>query len=574
MLVPTLLLMFLLLSKKDIFEQYFSKQTLEKLSTANKYMSKTSRNILFFISLILMTIALSRPVINEKESNFKQEANAIAIAIDVSRSMLANDISPNRLTHAKRKLLDIIENSNENALAVILFAKSSFILSPLTQDFNSLKILIENLDTGINFDNGSNIFSTLETTAKLLKNYENKNLLLLSDGGNNSDFEKEIEFARENKINIYTIGLASSKASPIKLEDGNFLTKKDGSIVTVSLNENIKKLSLGTNGGYINYSLNSDDIKQILLDIEKKSTKKELESKKFKSYTELFYYPLALAIFILFIAFSSLPNFLSKKLVSAIIILIAFFNTNTLKAFEFDFKTIDKANTAYEKGDYKTSSKQFEALTKTPEAKYNYANSLYKEKKYDKALENYKNVTTSNQDLEFKKLHNMGNSYVKLNDLENAKKMYEKALKIKADKQTKENLETVQNILKKQEKQKNNKDNKNKNNKDKNKEKNKNNKDSKKNKDKNKEQNKQDKEDGQNNKKGNQENKKEEGKKQKQENNQEAQKQKQALNKKLQNQYISELEEKKWLKKLENKKSQILLKKVKTKNEDNSSNPW
>ena len=572
MLVPTLLLMFLLLSKKDIFEQYFSKQTLEKLSVANKYMSKTSRNILFFISLILMTIALSRPVMNEKESNFKQEANAIAIAIDVSRSMLANDISPNRLTHAKRKLLDIIENSNENALAVILFAKSSFILSPLTQDFNSLKILIENLDTGINFDNGSNIFSTLETTAKLLKNYENKNLLLLSDGGNNSDFEKEIEFAKENKINIYTIGLASSKAAPIKLEDGNFLTKKDGSIVTVSLNENIKKLSLGTNGGYINYSLNNEDIKQILLDIEKKSTKKELESKKFKSYTELFYYPLALAIFILFIAFSSLPNFLSKKLASVSIILIAFFNTSTLKAFEFDFKTIDKANTAYEKGDYKASSKKFKNLAKTPEAKYNYANSLYKEKKYDKALENYKNVTTSNQDLEFKKLHNMGNSYVKLNDLENAKKMYENALKIKADKQTKENLETVQNILNKQEKQKNNK---NKNNKDKNKEKNKNNKknkDSKKNKD--KEQNRQNKEDGQNNKKGNQENNKEEGKKQKQENNQEAQKQKQALNKKLQNQYISELEEKKWLKKLENKKSHILLKKVKTKNEDSSSNPW
>ena len=129
------------------------------------------------------------------------------------------------------KLLDIIDLSKKNALAVILFAKYSFILSPVTQDFNSLKILVNNLNTEDEFENGSNIFSTLEATNKLLKGYENKNLILLTDGGNKQDYTKEIEYANKNQINIYTIAMATKNPTPIKLNDGNFMTKKDGSIV-------------------------------------------------------------------------------------------------------------------------------------------------------------------------------------------------------------------------------------------------------------------------------------------------------------------------------------------------------
>ncbi len=561
--------MFLIISNKDSFQKHFSQDILEKLSVSNKYMGKTTRNILFFISLILMTIALARPVMNEKEQSFKQEVASIVIAIDVSRSMLANDVYPNRLVMAKQKLLNIINESKQNALAVILFAKSSFILSPVTQDFNSLKILVENLNTGMNFDNGSNIFSTLEATNKLLKDYENKNLLLLTDGGNATSYEKEIEYANEHKINVYTIAVATNKASAIKLDDGKFLTKDDGSIVTVSLNENIKKLSLNTNGGYIHYSIDNNDLKQILNDIEQKSVKKQLESKKFKTYTELFYYPLGLAILILFIAFSSLPRFLSKNVVKTIVLSLIFISSNDLKALEFDFETIEKANKAYENKNFKEASKNFDKVLNTPEARYNYANSLYKEKKYKEALMQYKNVITSNKNLEYKKLHNMGNSYVKLNDLENAKKMYENALKIKADKETRENLEKVQDILDKIKKQqnKNQENQENQNNKDK--------KDKKEQK-----QEKQEKQEKQNKDKKEEKNKeqnnKEENSKDKQ-NQQDNNDNKKEENREKQSQkpeQLSDLEEKKWLERLENKKSPVLLKKVKTKNEDTSSNPW
>ena len=517
-------------------------------------MGKTTRNILFFMALILMVIALARPVANEKDHSFKQEVSAIVIAIDVSKSMLANDLYPNRLTMAKQKLLNIIENSKENALAVILFAKSSFILSPVTQDFNSLKILVDNLDTGANFDNGSNIYSTLETTNKLLKDFDNKNLILLSDGGNSDSYEEEIKYANENKINIYTIALATKKASPIKLENGDFLTNQDGSIVTVKLNENIKKLSLNTNGGYINFSISNDDIKQILNDINNKSSKKELESKKFKTYTELFYYPLALAIFILLIAFSSAPKLRRTKTINVLFFLSLLSFSSDLNATIFDFQTINKANESYKNKEYKEASKNYEKVENTAEAKYNLANSLYKENKYKEALNKYKNVTTTNQDLEYKKLHNMGNSYVKLNDLENAKKMYENALKIKADKQTRENLETIQKILDQQKKQ-NQKQNQEQN-------------------QENKKDQKDKKEQDKNKENKNQEQEKSKESQEKNKKDEKSKKQEKSEQKEIKAQEISDLEEKKWLGKIQNEKTPVLLKKVNTKNEDNSSNPW
>ena len=143
MLLPSIILMILIIKKKNSFEKYFSKEILKKLSISSQYFSNKARNITLFIALLLMTIALARPVTNEKIHDTKQQLNAVVIAIDISKSMMANDIYPNRLEFAKKKLLDIIEISKTNALGVILFAKSSFILSPITQDFTSLKILCQ-----------------------------------------------------------------------------------------------------------------------------------------------------------------------------------------------------------------------------------------------------------------------------------------------------------------------------------------------------------------------------------------------------------------------------------------------
>ena len=559
-------------------QKVFPEHILKKLSISNKHMKLSSRNFLLFFSLILMVIALARPVMDKKEHEIEQEVTPIVVAIDVSKSMLAHDIYPNRLTFAKNKLLKIIEHSQHNALGVLLFAKSAFILSPITQDFNSLKYLVQNFDNGLNFDNGSNIMALIEASNKLFRNYKNKNLLILTDGANKEDFSKEINFANDKNINIYTLATASTKPTPIKIGD-KFLTDSNENIVTVALNDKIKELSLKTDGGYITYSLNDSDIKAILNDIETKSSKDTLNSKKYKTYTELFYYPLGLGLFILLFAFSSLPT----KKVAFVLLFCSFIqkDAHASMASILDFQSIKKANEAYVNSDFETSSKEFKKVSHTKEANYNLANSLYKEKKYEEALKEYKKITTSNKDLEYKKLHNMGNSYVKLQKLEDAKKMYEKALTIKEDKETNENLETVKKALKNQKKQnksgnkKSDKDNKDK--KKENQDKKKSQQDKKDKKDKKEKNKKKDSKEKENKKsksddKSDKTDKSDSKKKNKQTKEFKEQK---AAEEKLKNEQISDLEEKKWMKKIQNKKTPVLLRKVESKHqEDNVSTPW
>ena len=553
MLIPSFVLMYFIVTKKSKLDTYFSKKALEKLSVSNQYFSNKSRSIILFLALIFMIIALARPVTNEKINDVESELNAVVIAIDVSKSMNAIDIYPNRLEFAKRKLLDIINTSKTEAIGVILFAKTSFLLSAVTQDFSSLKLLINNLDTGINFDNGTNIFSTLETTQKLLKDYSSKNLILLTDGGDNENFDSEIKFANENKINIYTLALATPQGSVIKLNDGNFLTNKDGDIVNVKLNESIKELSLKTNGGYINYSLDNDDINQILNDINSKSQKEKFDNAKYKSYIELFYYPLALGIFLLLIAFSSLPTLKKNKSSLSIVFLSLIFTSNlNLNASSiFDFNTIKEAKKAYENNKFDKSSNEFKKLDSNEYRDYNLANSYYKENKFKEAIELYKNIETSNNDLGFKKLHNLGNSYAQNKDFQNAINSYEKALKLKNDKNTKENLDLVKKLLEDQ-------DNKNK---DENQDKKQNDEKQKENKEKQEKQKEND-----SKKSDNKENKNQEKSQKEQEKQREEDIRKQNI--------MSDYEEQKWLKELENQKTNSLLKKMESSNEDSISKPW
>ncbi|MEA1915505.1 MAG: VWA domain-containing protein, partial [Campylobacterota bacterium] len=318
MLIPIVLLIVLIGTNKSTMQKFFNEDVLQKLSAGGNFMRSETRNFVLFAALILMTIALARPVMDLQEHESKQELIPIVVAIDVSKSMLADDIYPNRLELAKKKLKYIVQNAQNSAIGVVLFAKSSFIMSPITQDFTSLMYLIEHLDTGLNFDNGSDMMSMIETADQLTVDFSAKNIILLSDGGNKSDYSAEIIYAKEKKINIYAVALATKKGTAIPKKNGGYMTNSAGEIVVVGLNEQMSTLAMQSGGGYIDFSLGNSDIDAILNDIYSKSKKAQFESQKVKTFTELFYYPLALALLVLLIAFSSLPR---KKILSALALL-------------------------------------------------------------------------------------------------------------------------------------------------------------------------------------------------------------------------------------------------------------
>ncbi|MEA2050563.1 MAG: VWA domain-containing protein, partial [Campylobacterota bacterium] len=462
MLIPLILLIVLVLTNKDGMKRYFSKDILDKLIVGGKSLDKNTRNGLFFITLILFIVALSRPVIDIKEQEIKQNLIPIVVALDVSKSMMATDIYPNRISLAKKKLKQIIKLSQNSTIGILLFAKDSFILSPVTEDFISLNYIIENLDTNLDFVNGSNIYAVLEGTSHMLSEFKVKNLIILSDGGNNKKYEKSLSFAKENEIVIYTIGIATNQGAPIPTESG-YMTDKNGNIVTVKLNQSIKNLALKSGGGYIDFTLDNSDLQAIITQINSQSKKEELNNQKIKTYTELFYFPLALGLFVLLLALSSLPSFRKNK-TFLVLIAISFISESSYGSF-FEFNDIEEANKLYKDKNFTKAADIYRKLSTTPQSFYNLANSLYKDKKYQEAIDTYSKIITNNNHLEYQKLHNIANSYVMLNNLVKAKEFYEKALKLENDKQTKENLKLVNEALKKQNKKdkqdKQNKQNKN-----------------------------------------------------------------------------------------------------------------
>ncbi|MDC0933171.1 tetratricopeptide repeat protein [Arcobacteraceae bacterium] len=594
MLMPLLLLFILIITSKSSIQKHFSKEVLEKLRVGTPYLSKKSRNIMFFLILILFIIALSRPVINKKEQKVQQSLIPIVIALDVSTSMLSEDIYPNRISLAKKKLQKIIEISQNSTIGVVLFAKDSFILSPVTEDFISLKFIVDNLNTDLDFVNGSNIFSTLEATKYMLADYKVKNLIVLSDGGNNNDYEDELEFLKKNDIVLYSIGLATKEGAPIP-KDGSYLTNTDGNIVRVKLNESIKNLSLKSGGGYIDFTLDDSDVRAIINRLNIQSKKEELNIQKVKVYTELFYYPLALGLFLLLISFSSFPTFKRKTSISNIFVIglifsFVFHPTNTF-AYTFNFENIENAKKAYNNKEYEKASNTYRTVSTNNESLYNLGNSLYKEGKYKEAIEVYDKVITTDKELEAKKLHNLGNSYVNINDLEKAQEFYEKSLEIKKDKETKENLEMVKKELEKKKKQdKNNKDDKkNQDNKNKKEEKKEDSKDSEK--DNQKSQNQSDQENNQkqeekkkqeenknntdDSKKQDTKNKKSEEKESKQKNKEKKDESKMQGSKENKDE-LSDMEEKKWMNMLQKNGTPIYMQKVKTDKESSydKKQPW
>jgi Ca-activated chloride channel family protein len=451
MLIPLVLLIVLILTSNKNYEQYFSKNMIAKLQANTHFLSQTSRNIFLFLTLIFFILALSRPVIDEKEHKIQQELIPIVIALDVSQSMQAQDIFPSRIQLAKEKLKAFIDNFPNATIGLVLFAKDAMVLSPVSEDFTSLRYIVENIDTSHNFTNGSNIYGTLATAQYMFEDFNTKNIIILSDGGNKEDYEKEIEYAKDKSINVYSIGLATSQGAAIPNTSGGYMTNDKGEIVTVQLNEAIKKLALETNGGYIDYTLDNNDVQAIINRINSQSKKETLEKQNVKIYTELFYYPLGLALLCLFIALNSFPRKTRSSLATSFIIatLIQSY-TNSSYALELDFEKIKKAKEYYQSKQYDKAAQEYRDIRTTKQSLYNLGNSLYKQEKYKEAIDVYSKVISDEVDLEHKKLHNIGNSYVKLQNLEKAKSFYEKALKVKDDKQTRENLDIVKEALKKQ----------------------------------------------------------------------------------------------------------------------------
>lgn len=298
LLVLLIPLAYMLFYQSDTdLSKIFAKPVLNKIQLKNNTNSRLIRSVFLMLSIVCIIFSLARPQLVQGEIKIKTNYIHVIVGIDMSKSMFSTDVYPNRFTFAQQKFKDILNNFTNAKVGLLGFSSQSFLISPLTEDFNSLTFLVKNLTVENMNLKGTNILSLLASANEMFEHNQNKIVLLFSDGGDQTDFSAEISYAKDHNITVYVYNIGTEKGGVIPAKNG-VLKDNQGNIVVVKRTDNIKALALATKGGYLENSL-SNDSKILANSIQKKFKAVLSEDTVIKDKVEVFYYPLSLGILFL-----------------------------------------------------------------------------------------------------------------------------------------------------------------------------------------------------------------------------------------------------------------------------------
>ena len=308
LVIPIVLIGFLILNrwKITVQKEYVSKKLLKILSPNISTFKPKLKLIFLLLFFLFISISLVNPKIGTQLKTVKREGVDIVFAIDVSKSMLAEDVAPNRLEKGKRLVSQIINELNSDRVGIIAYAASALPILPITNDYSTAKMFLQSLNTEMLSSQGTAILESI----KLAKDYyddenqTNRVLCILSDGEDHEIENQNIfEIGKDSGITIFTIGLGTVKGSPIPIKSNNIVEsyKKDSEgevVITKLIPKLLEDLAYSTNGIYIE-GKNTEEVVKIIIDKLKEMDKQEFESKQFVAYKDQFQWFIALALIFL-----------------------------------------------------------------------------------------------------------------------------------------------------------------------------------------------------------------------------------------------------------------------------------
>jgi Ca-activated chloride channel family protein len=270
--------------------------------------SRFRLNAKFFLqlsSLILVIIVLARPQFGSKLEEVKRKGVEIIIALDVSNSMLAEDIQPNRLERAKQSISRLVDELENDRIGLIVFAGDAYTQIPVTTDYISAKMFLSSINPGIVPKQGTAIASAIELGVNSFSPQldRSKALVIITDGENHEkDPLKSAQIAVDKGVTIHTVGIGSSEGVPIPIEVGGkkeYLKDIDGKTVITKLDDEIlKSIALATGGKFVRASNTNLGLSTIFEDIQQMA-KQDLEGTLFSEYDEQFQFIAILALLLL-----------------------------------------------------------------------------------------------------------------------------------------------------------------------------------------------------------------------------------------------------------------------------------
>lgn len=311
LLLPVMMMLYLISSVRrkrsirKLGEQKLVRDLLPELSEIRPLV----KFMLMMIVLVSTITALARPQFGSKIEDVKKEGVEVIIALDVSNSMLAEDIQPNRLTRAKQAISRLVDNLGNDKIGLIVFAGDAYTQIPVTTDYVSAKMFLSSIGPEMVPKQGTAIGAAISLGIRSFTPGENKSkaLIIITDGENHED--DPVSAAGEASkagIVIHTIGIGSEQGVPVPVTTGNrrdFMKDRDGNTVITRLNEDIlRNVALSTNGNYVRASNSNIGLDEIYGEI-RKMKQEDLESTIYTEYNDQFRIFAAIAAFLLILEF-------------------------------------------------------------------------------------------------------------------------------------------------------------------------------------------------------------------------------------------------------------------------------
>lgn len=305
LLIPAILILFLWLQlwRRKAQKRFAERRLLERLSPNQSLFKSILKILVLCAGFGCLSLALVNPKIGTKLETVRSQGVDIVFAVDVSKSMLAEDIAPNRLEKSKQLVAQIINNLASDRVGIIAYAGKAFPQLPITTDYASAKMFLQNMNTDMLSSQGTAIREAIQLAKTYYDDEEQTNrvLIIISDG---EDHEGEVldiaEEAKEEGIRILTIGVGDSKGGPIPIKRNgvvlNYKKDSNGETVITRLDEGtLREIAQETDGVYIN-GRNTSEVVDTIKEVLERMDKKEFESKQIADYKDQFQWFLGMAI--------------------------------------------------------------------------------------------------------------------------------------------------------------------------------------------------------------------------------------------------------------------------------------
>lgn len=311
LIIPALVLFFIWarFARKRALKRFGNQQIIKELMPFVSKNRPVFKFLLLMLALAFFIVGAARPQFGSKLKKLTREGVEIIIALDVSNSMLAEDIQPNRLERAKRAISRMVDRMKDDKIGLIVFAGEAYTQLPITTDYNSAKLFLDAVNTQIVPRQGTAIGAAINLAIRSFTpgGETNKAIVIITDGENHEDDPvAAAQEAAKNGIFVHTIGMGLPQGSPIPvLRNGqtDYMRDNEGNVVITRLDEpTLEEIAAAGNGIYVRAN-NAQVGLNALFDEINKMQKEEMETLVYSEYDDQFQFFFAIGLFLLLLEF-------------------------------------------------------------------------------------------------------------------------------------------------------------------------------------------------------------------------------------------------------------------------------